>query len=354
MKTLTIWQKLAVAAAALCVLAIITYFPVGLAFTFNKARWLGKTWWVVAIPSNLYLSLFALWHWRTRYAGKRAFGWALFFLGIQFILPAVCYFFAHILPDIRHSGAYAPSAPETVPPLPLPPEYENRKSFCFVVGWGLVSWAVLLTLLFLLCWEMILYIYLDTVPTIGPQRSSQELANLLEFSGRIFRVGVWSMGGGTFVAALGAIFLYMSQRMKWNIAEQEARGTATFGNGPSHRLLARIESAFDSPSLIKTLAAVASIAYAVTFAAVLGIASKTWFNARDYDEARKVVVAYGQVEAGAMLTTNNMATKSIFLTNWPVGVVVPEQYRLILGRPINRPIKHGEPILWPDVLPSLK
>lgn len=351
MKELTTWQKLAVTAAVLCVVAIIAYMPLGIASAFNKAKWLAAAWWMVAIPSNLYLSIFALWHWRTRYAGKRALGWALFFFWMQFLLPAVCYFFTHILPDIRQRGAYAPAAPEPAPPLPIPPAYENRKSLCFVAGWGLVSWTVAATLIGLICWEMILYIYLDTVTQIGPQRSPQELAKLLELCGRIFRIGIWGMGACAFLAAIGAIFLYMSQRMKWNIAEQEARGTGIVGSVPMPRLLARIESTFDNPALLKTLAVVASIAYAVAFAAVWGLMSKTEYNAKDYDEAKQVVVALGDLASGSILTTNNLAKKSFFLTNCTTCVVEPDQHRWLLGLSINRPIKHGQPIYWPDVLP---
>lgn len=357
-RKLSMWDKLTKLAAVVSTVGIFSYFPVEILAREFHIVWPRIVFWGIFLPFYIYLVTYCLWHWRTRYAGKRPFAWAFFFAYAQFVFPAILYYFSHVVPDFRQRGAYALSAPKPNPPLPLPSEYEVRKSLCFVIGWALVIWAVMAAVIMVIAQEIILGIFLETASIDGPRRTPQELTSFLTFIGNYCRTQVWFLGAWTLAAAGGAISLYISQRMKWRITEQDAHSLATDAGNPSNaRLLTKLESAFDNPTWLKTLATVACLLFVTVVASYLVLFPNLENQLpretknKKHSEKINVVVAFGDLASGSILMKSNMAKTPLLLTNCPPNFIEADQYTYILGRPINKAIKHGHSICWPDVLP---
>lgn len=101
---------------------------------------------LVAIPlglgvavSNLYLTGFALWHWKFRYRGSHPVAWAAAFPLFWSILPPMLYYATHVIRDTRNRKPYANTEAETE--TRLPGYYAGLRSAVFVVGGALLGWS---------------------------------------------------------------------------------------------------------------------------------------------------------------------------------------------------------------------
>lgn len=366
-RKMTRWEKITVISANLCGIAMLAYFPAEFLAQSEHVVWPRYVVLAVYLLSTEYLVTYSLWHWRTRYAGNRPFAWAAFFPLSAFALPALFYYAHHIRPDMRQEGAYAPSAPKQEPPLPLPPKYEVVKSLSFVGGWILVYWAIVVSTVSGICYAVILSFLAPCIQSNVPKEFSQKIAD-----GLIMGVHVWtSMIAMLYltcaVAVIGAVLLYASQRMKWRLATEGAPGLDerielhnTASSGSKRRFLFRLEQYFRKPAWFIGKLVAGCLIILVSFGVLLWLAVKfsneSAANTSSSDtsvagEEKSVVVAFGDLASGSILTTNNLAKKSFSFTNWTTDVIEPDQHRWLLGLPINRPIKHGQPIYWPDVLP---
>jgi hypothetical protein len=364
-RKMTRWEKITVVSANVCGISILGLMAARLLAETSAIVWPYYVALVFYVISTEYLVTYALWHWRTRYAGSRPFAWAGFFVISAFAVPALCYYAYHIRSDIRQEGPYAPNAPKPEPLLPLPPKYEVVKSLCFVGGWFCVYWAVLVTTVGILAFAAILTIYAQSIQASVPKEITQKVADLLRLS-----VYVWASSLATLYMACGAAIagaglLYASQRMKWRLAtegtpelQEWMQSQPAASSESKRRFLFRVERYFRKPAWIVGKVAAGIMIFLV------GLGVTLWFLITMSNEPaatkssasteKSIVIAFGDLASGTILTTNNLARSMCLLTNCPPSFIEADQFHLILGRPINRPIKHAHLIYWPDLLPAKK
>lgn len=366
-RKLTRWEKITVISANLCAIAMMAYFPAEFLAQSEHVVWPRYVVLAVYLLSTEYLVTYSLWHWRTRYAGNRPFAWAAFFPLSAFALPALFYYAHHIRPDIRQEGAYAPSAPKHEPPLPLPPKYEVVKSLSFVGGWILVYWAIFATTVTGLTYAIALPMFADCIRANVAKEFSKKIGDALVSTVHVWASSITLLCLACGAAVIGSVLLYASQRMKWRLATEgtpslaeKVQLQAVASRESRQRFLFRLEQYFRKPAWFvgKVVAGclILLVSLGVLFWLTMKLSNESAANTSSSDTSvagkeKSVVVAFGDLASGSILTTNNLAKKSFSFTNWTTYVVEPDQHRWLLGLPINRSVKHGQPIYWPDVLP---
>lgn len=366
-RKMTRWEKITVISANLCGIAMLAYFPAEFLAQSEHVVWPRYVVLAVYLLSTEYLVTYSLWHWRTRYAGNRPFAWAAFFPLSAFALPALFYYAYHIRPDIRQKGAYAPSAPKHEPPLPLPPKYEVVKSLSFVGGWILVYWAIFATTVTGLIYAIALPMFADCIRANVAKEFSQKIGDALVSTVHVWASSIALLCLACGTAVIGSVLLYASQRMKWRLATEgtpslaeKVQLQAVASKESRQRFLFRLEQYFRKPAWFvgKVVAGclILLVSLGVLFWLTIKLSNESAANTSSSDTSvaskeKSIVVAFGDLASGSILMKNNMAKTSLLLTNCPPNFIEADQYTFILGRPINKAIKHGHSICWPDVLP---
>jgi hypothetical protein len=232
---LTIWWKFAFASAALDVLTLPVWVLLHLG-RFPDSHPIPLVVPVCALLSLpvLYLTIFALWHWRTRYAGRQHLAWLILFVisawplfqtlpGSVFV--ALVYCVVHLLPDARGRGAYAPAPRITVhpPATPFPESYRLAKSACFVLGWALVVGGVLVATITcgadILIWNR----FQDIIPSETGKVLTQSKSSALWVASQIAKTTSITCLLCVMAAGVGAVLIQISQRLRWRLLEEQER-----------------------------------------------------------------------------------------------------------------------------------
>ena len=240
-KKLNIWWKLALVSA---IINIVT-FPGWVLLRFGGILF-GDLYeeyghysiiflcWFLVIPL-VYFSVFCLWHWRTRYAGKYHIVWPIFTVvtywpGGLTTLPgsffvAIIYFFMHILPDIRRKGAYA-NPPKLVidpPATPLPKKYTLLKTACFATGWSLIIIGLHAAILSCIAHFFIWGVFASRIPHLVGDPFTYKISKGLLLAVDVSKICVVSSLLCAITTAIGAIFIQISQRIRWRLLEEEEK-----------------------------------------------------------------------------------------------------------------------------------
>jgi hypothetical protein len=138
-----------------------------------------------------------------------------------FLLPTFIYFLFHLLPDILGRGKYSDSASApSHPPRGLPHLFP--KALLFVWGWAFVVFGVVLSIAETSITQLL-------IETFGRAVSDWESVGKLEkgMSGTIqqfvvvARIGLWVAMVATILCAVGGVFLFVSQRLRWKKFEHD-------------------------------------------------------------------------------------------------------------------------------------
>jgi hypothetical protein len=211
----SLWWKLTPVAALLTAIAWAVWFP--LHFRTDNSSWplwvwitLGFCLWV----PNLYLSAFALWHWKTRYLGKWPFAWAVAFVLWWAVLPALAYFLLHIHRDLAGKGTYAASPIRSDSVWPLPGRYQYVGSVCLVLGLAMMVCSILVA-----SGEAVIYFTL--VHALNRAISAGELTGVSKEATSALLIHLWTLKIafatvyiGVVAGVLGGSLLYASQRIR--------------------------------------------------------------------------------------------------------------------------------------------
>jgi hypothetical protein len=229
------WWKLAFVSAAIDVVTLPAWvilhfgllsesFPIPLVVPLSA---------VLALPV-LYLMTFAVWHWRTRYAGRHHLAWLILFVITAWplfqtlpasVFVALAYCVVHLVPDARGRGAYAtPPAPRVRPPAsPLPRSYRLAKSACFVLGWVLVVGGVLAAAITCVTDIAIWNLFQDTIPNETGKVLTESKASALWVACQIAKTTSITCLLSALAAAAGAILIQISQRLRWRLLDEQDR-----------------------------------------------------------------------------------------------------------------------------------
>lgn len=232
---LNIWWKLAVASAVLDIVTIPVWIYLGLGrFPESCPIWPTVPLCGMLSLPVIYLVVFALWHWRTRYAGKCHLAWPILF-GITalpllhtlpcVVLTALVYFFLHLVPDMRSKGAYAlPPTFVVVPPAsPLPNNNQIAKSACFIVGWLLVIGGVFAGAITCIAHWVIWNRFEDILPGEVGKQMTDGIAKSLYLASQIGKITVITCLLSVLAAAVGAVLIQVSQRMRWRLLDEQEK-----------------------------------------------------------------------------------------------------------------------------------
>jgi|GEM_PF-1704566 len=231
----TIWWRLAFLSAVLNVITV----PVWISLHFGNfpesfpiylvAPMFGVLWMPV-----VYLSVFTLWHWRTRYAGRRHLGWLILFVitswpvfqnlpGSVFVVLA--YFVVHLIPDAQDRGIYA--TPHLIevprPASPLPQGYQLTKSACFVFGWSLVFGGILCAAV--TCWVafVIWNSFQYTIANETGNILSESMTSALWVAAQVAKITSVTCLLSALAVAVGAVLIQVSQRLRWRLLDELGR-----------------------------------------------------------------------------------------------------------------------------------
>lgn len=242
MKTKTdIWQKLAFASLAIDLIGCPALIFLNLAKDFNFMSLPFPLYWIEVLSYNIivpiwYFITFCVWHWRVRYAGARSMAWMILFLATLWIplvhisfpcafLVALAYFLTHIVPDIRKRGAYAnpPEIALAPPAPPLPRSWRHVQSACFVLGMVLIVLGVLSAIIVCIAHFVVWNIFADRIPEIVGETITRKISDAILLAVEISKVSVVTSLLASFETVIGAAFLYVSQRMRWRLLEEDER-----------------------------------------------------------------------------------------------------------------------------------
>jgi len=234
---LGLWWNLAFVAAIMCFAAL----PVWLLMHFGYRFW-GSSFPIPMIPPVLvvlalpvfYLTVFALWHWRTRYAGRQHIAWLILFglsaLPSSIALPrvvfvALAYSFMNLLPDALGIGAYAMAPTVTVrpPASPLPKRFALAKSACFVIGWVLVVGGVLTAATTCITAIIVWNKMQEAIPYEVGKVLTESKGSTLWVSSQIAKASSVTSLMSVIAAAVGAALIQVSQRLRWRLLEEQDR-----------------------------------------------------------------------------------------------------------------------------------
>ena len=216
-----IWWKLAKISAISTIVLIVL-------LGYRRVEELDWPLWCVIVSivftviSNLYLSVFSLWHWKTRYKGQYPFAWCLFFVYCWFVVPSLVYFFSHILPDINGKGIYA--KPPDIPELSsLQSKYKIVKSFCFVSGWVLICLGIIYSIRFFVAELTISDLFRDALVAHSPKDITDATAQAVIVYSRCMTFTSIMLFISSICIALGGLLIYASQRIRWRLLEEEEK-----------------------------------------------------------------------------------------------------------------------------------
>jgi hypothetical protein len=234
-RKLNIWWKLALVSAVLDVLTLPVWVFLHLG-RFPESYPIPLVVPLCALLSLpvLYLTIFALWHWRTGYAGRHHLAWLILFVVTAWplfqtlpgsVFVALAYCLVHLVPDARGRGAYAtpPSVQVRPPATPLPRSYRLAKSACFVLGWVLVVGGVLAAAITcgadILIWNN----FQDTLPHETGKVLSESKASALWVACQIAKTTSVTCLLSALATALGAVLIQISQRLRWRLLDESQR-----------------------------------------------------------------------------------------------------------------------------------
>lgn len=189
---------------------------------------------VILILPVIYLHIFSLWHWRTRYGGNHHIAWPILFVVTAWplfsMLPAsvfiaLAYCFLNLVPDARGVGAYKnPASPALLPPAtPLPKSFQLVKSACFVLGWTMVVGGVFAALVTCLADFHIWNIFESTLPNEIGNQFTESMSNALWCASQIAKTTSLTCLLATLAAAVGAVLIQISQRLRWRLLEEQEK-----------------------------------------------------------------------------------------------------------------------------------
>ena len=228
-----IWWKLAFASALVDVLAMPVWIGshFGCVPRFMPIPAMPLVLALLALPV-VYLLIFVLWHWRTRYAGRHHLAWPILFVVTSWplfstlpgsVFTALAYCALHLVPDARGKGAYACEvAPLTLSPpaTPLPKGYQLAKSACFVVGWALVIVGLVAAATTCVLDFMIWNVFEQTLPNQIGKEFTKAVSSTLWGAGQIAKVTGLTSLLAVVAATVGAILIQVSQRLRWRLLDE--------------------------------------------------------------------------------------------------------------------------------------
>jgi hypothetical protein len=229
------WWKLAFVSAAIDVVTlpawVILHF--GLLSELFPIPLIVPLCAVLALPV-LYLTTFAVWHWRTRYAGRHHLAWLILFVVTAWplfqtlpasVFVALAYCVVHLVPDAQGRGAYAtPPVTRVQPPSSPPPRsYRLAKSACFVLGWVLVVSGVLAAAITCVIDIAIWNTYQDTIPNETGKVLSESKGSALWVACQIAKTTSITCLLCVMAAGVGAVLIQISQRLRWRLLEEQER-----------------------------------------------------------------------------------------------------------------------------------
>lgn len=230
----SIWWRLTPFAAVFCILSIPFWAAPSLDFIPLPELPLPIPAYIplyaILLVTILYLAAFSIWHWRTRYGGRRPFAWCLFFAlcaghFAAFCLPAVAYFFVHILSDLRSKGAYAPTTPSSDPSSfpPLPARYQYAKSSCFVLGWFLIVFGLFCATVTLVAHFMVWNVFEEAIAANVGEEITESVSSSLWVGSQAGKITNLTSFLAAVGCAIGAVLLFTSQRLRWRLLNDDER-----------------------------------------------------------------------------------------------------------------------------------
>ena len=226
-KGFNIWWKLTPIAAALTVASWVGWFYV----KDHRPDWPLWMWFSLLVCMtlpNIYLSIFAFWHWRTRHKGRwHPFTWAVAFALWWTYFPALLYFLGEILQDMRGKGAYATPAEYPDDPPSLPKQYQYVKSVCYILGWVLLAWAFYASVTIAFAHWMMIDLFVDKLPEGVPKDISANMAKILVTLFTAQKDSFAIVGIAGVCSTAGAILLCISQRIRWRLLNEKYKSELT-------------------------------------------------------------------------------------------------------------------------------
>jgi hypothetical protein len=234
-QNLNIWWKIAFASAVLDVVTL----PVWIALQMGRVPKSFPLALTVPLTAFLalpvvYLFVFSLWHWRTRYAGRHHLTWPILFVltgwPILSTLPgsvftSLAYFFLHLLPDARGRGIYATPPVRTLAPpaSPVPKKYQLAQSACFVLGWILVIGGLFAAAETCKA-HFAIWNYFDhaLLREVGKELTKAKF-NALWVGSQTGKITVLACLFSALASAVGAGFIYVSQRLRWRLLDEQEK-----------------------------------------------------------------------------------------------------------------------------------
>ena len=146
-------------------------------------------------------------------------GWAVAFTVWWMFLPTLGYFLIYILKELLGKNPYKKS-PEAFPKTkPLAQKYNCYRSALFVVGGFFVVWGLLASTVSGIAYWVIISVFKDSIPNAVPEKISAEIGDTLLILSYVFSVLTIITTTAALAAGIGAIFLFVSQRLKWRLQE---------------------------------------------------------------------------------------------------------------------------------------
>lgn len=237
---LNIWWKLAIISLVLNVIATPFWMLlsakniISLIFPNLHPHQIWLLYVFFALSSG-YFSVFVIWHWRTRYAGRNHLVWPIlaviafwpnfFSLMSGTIFISIAYFFIHVVPDIKKKGAYAspPIIRISHPATPIPPRYQLVKSACFVLGWALIvlglTFAALSCISHFVCWNAIE----EKLPGLIGEHLTKTKCSALILASYVGKITVVTNVVCSIGIAIGTVLLYISPKMRWRLLDEQEK-----------------------------------------------------------------------------------------------------------------------------------
>lgn len=178
--------------------------------------------WIAATVPNLYLTGFALWHWKYRYRGSHPVAWAAAFPLFWIYAPALIYFARHIDPDRKGRRPYGDGAVASDRPA-APGRFQTMRQVFHVVGFALLAWSIFCAIIATMAHWAIFDVFDEAVTGhVGKVLTAGEV-QALHVSHLINRNLVLLLCSAAFAGALGGTLLSLSHSIRWRQREQEER-----------------------------------------------------------------------------------------------------------------------------------
>jgi len=300
-------------------------------------------YWVLATPV-LYLCVFCLWHWRTRFKGKHPYAWAPLFvvgpLAVPFLLhfysvPCLLYFLVHVVRDIFGTGSYAPNGDSHAPPRF--PAIDKRYSYvgtsCSIAGWALVGFGLFSAVVQSGVTWVIFDVFEETAAAYDGRTLTTSETSALILMSRIAIMMVVTCTCSAASAALGGVLLYLGERFSKRLDGSEDTGK----EGSRRRT------------------AVAALVGAIGALLVVGGVILA-LRAREAAEAEanrvasgtRVMVANRDLPTGTVLGVPELEVEEVADEDLPSGYVRPWHGWILLGHKTVVPLTEGQAVQWQD------